>query len=730
MIKRSTITIDENLCAFIENEVMPGLPIEKEKFWNDFAHSIHVLMPKNRALLKKRETLQQQCDSFYKEHKNGAHKNDAHKNAALSPKAQEDFLKKIGYLVKEGSDFTINPENVDEEIATIAGPQLVVPIKNARFALNAANARFGSLLDALYGTDVICEDAGLEKTAEYNPKRGMAVLDYCFSLLDDIFPLSQHSHKDVTSYQIKDSKLIVKIGQETQYLKDDSQFVGYNKNQDGELNTVILKHHHLHGILEIDPSHMVGKTTQSGLKDIILEAAITTIQDFEDSVAAVDAEDKIQIYRHWLGLMKGDLEESFQKNGQTMHRTLCPDISYYTPEHTKSTLHGRSLLFMRHVGHLMTSDAILDQDGLPIGEGVMDGFVASLCSLHDIYGKGKYKNSREGSIYIVKPKMHGPEEVAFCDEIFTSVEQCLQLPQNTMKIGIMDEEKRTTLNLKECVRMVKDRVVFINTGFLDRTGSEIHHAFEAGIFCPKGQMKSAPWLAAYENWNVDIGLETGFIGKAQIGKGMWAMPDEMAKMMCEKTAHPKAGADCAWVPSPSAAILHAMHYLYHDVLSCQNTHRKRAKEKIENLLTLPLIERSELSDAMIEEEIRNNAQGILGYVVRWIDHGVGCSKVPNIDNVGLMEDRATLRISSQILANWLYHGVCSEGQLKDIFKEMTKLVDHQNHHDKYYKPMSGNEDVSLAYQVSLALVLHGQRQPSGYTEPLLHEYRLRFKSQQ
>lgn len=713
---KNLLQVDSILATFIDQEVLPELKMNSEVFWESFAAIIKDLSPVNQQLLKKRTELQANIDQWLIKNRDN-----------FNQAAYVAHLKEIGYLVEEGGDFKITTKNVDDEIAQQAGPQLVVPTANARFALNATNARWGSLYDALYGTDVIAEDGGAEKTAGYNPVRGKKVIDYGRDFLDQHFPLAQGSHHDVTQYLINNQQLAVTTTVGTTGLKEAAQCLGFN----GQAETptqIILKHHDLHVIIEVDKDSAIGATDLAGVKDLTFEAAITTIQDFEDSVAAVDGEDKVGVYRNWLGLMRGDLSDTFDKGGQTMTRVAASDKTFASLSGETVTLHGRSLLCCRNVGHLMTNPAIIDQNGDEIPEGVMDAMVSVLIAMHDLRGLGPLRNSRTGSVYIVKPKMHGPDETAFANTLFNRVEDALALPRHSIKIGVMDEERRTTVNLKECIRQVKDRIVFINTGFLDRTGDEIHTSMLLGPMAPKAEIKAMPWIKAYEDWNVDIGLECGFRGKAQIGKGMWAMPDEMAKMMTVKTEHPAAGANCAWVPSPIGATLHAMHYHQIKVFDVQKQLAIRPRANINDILTIPLCaDPTALTAEQIQHELDNNAQGILGYVVRWIDHGVGCSKVPDINHVGLMEDRATLRISSQHMCNWLEHGLCDEQQVKDTFARMAQVVDQQNAGDTTYKDMADNLDENTAYQAALDLVFKGKQQPSGYTEPLLHVYRLRLK---
>lgn len=714
---KATLQVDSILATFIDQQVLPELNIDSDQFWSSFAGVIKDLAPLNKQLLNKRQQLQANLDQWLLDNRQ-----DFNHDAYVA------HLKDIGYLVEEGEAFEVTTDNVDTEIAQQAGPQLVVPTSNARFALNATNARWGSLYDALYGTDVIPEADGAEKTADYNPVRGTKVIEYGRDFLDRYFPLAQGSHHDVTQYSIVAQQLSVTTHAGNTELKQAAQCLGFNGTAD-QPTQIVLKHHDLHVIIEIDKESAIGQTDQAGVKDLTFEAAVTTIQDFEDSVAAVDGEDKVGVYRNWLGLMRGDLSDTFDKGGEKMTRVAAPDKSYQSLQGERVTLHGRSLLFCRNVGHLMTNPAIIDAAGEEVPEGIMDAMLSALISMHDLKGLGPLRNSRTGSIYIVKPKMHGPEEVAFANTLFNRVEDELGLPRHTLKIGVMDEERRTTVNLKECIRQVKDRVVFINTGFLDRTGDEIHTSMLLGPMAPKAEIKGMPWIKAYEDWNVDIGLECGFPGHAQIGKGMWAMPDEMAKMMAIKTEHPQAGANCAWVPSPIGATLHAMHYHQINVFAVQQELQKRPRADINDILTIPLCQQpKQLTAEQIQHELDNNAQGILGYVVRWIDHGVGCSKVPDINHVGLMEDRATLRISSQHMCNWLEHGICSEQQVKDTFTRMAKVVDQQNAHDPAYQNMADDLASNTAYQAALDLVFKGKEQPSGYTEPLLHAYRLALKS--
>lgn len=726
-LQKVDLQVASSLVDFVENEVLPGLDISASGFWQSLSGVVNELTPQNIALLEERDELQAKLDVW-----NAAHKD------SFSPSDYKKFLQEIGYLVPEGSEFKISTENVDDEIARQAGPQLVVPTSNARFALNATNARWGSLYDALYGTDAIPSDHGAQATGAYNPLRGDKVIAFGRAFLDEHFPIvgsdgRQMSHVSALAYTIQTSSsgaYVLHIGTQAGNagLETPAKFIGFQGAPENA-SSILLTHNGLRVAIEIDPTSAIGATDKAGVKDLTMEAALTTIQDFEDSVAAVDAQDKIGVYRNWLGLMKGDLEESFQKGGKAMTRALANDKTYVGTDGHDLVLHGRSLLFCRNVGHLMSNPAIIDANGREIQEGIMDAMFSSTIALHDLKGSNTRKNSRTGSVYIVKPKMHGPKEAAFANTLFDRVEDELGLARHSLKIGVMDEERRTTVNLKECIRAVKDRVVFINTGFLDRTGDEIHTSMLLGPMTTKAGIKQQAWIKAYENWNVDIGLECGLSGRAQIGKGMWAMPDEMAQMLVEKIGHPKSGANTAWVPSPIGATLHSTHYHQVNVFDVQKDLAKRARASLDDILTIPLKAKDQnFSADEVQRELDNNAQGILGYVVRWIDQGVGCSKVPDINNVGLMEDRATLRISSQHLANWLEHGITTEVAIRDTFKRMAAIVDEQNAHDPVYVPMCKNLEESIAYQAALALVFKGKEQPSGYTEPLLHQYRLALKA--
>ncbi|HGK6029877.1 TPA: malate synthase G [Acinetobacter baumannii] len=712
-IQKGKLAIAKELYDFIENEALPGSGLDSETYWKNFEQVVVDLSPKNKALLAKRDELQAKIDEW-------------HRNNKFELGAYKAFLTEIGYLLPEVEDFQITTENVDEEIALLAGPQLVVPVRNARYCLNAANARWGSLYDALYGFDVISEEGGAEKGKGYNPVRGAKVIEFAKNFLNEIFPLAQGSHADATKYAIEQNKLVVTLKDGTKTgLAYEAQFVGFN-GEEANPSEVVLLSNGLHVIIEIDANSPIGQTDLAGVKDLTLEAAVTTIQDLEDSVAAVDAEEKVEGYRNWLGLMKGTLQESIEKNGKTIVRALNKDREIKNLIGGTTKLHGRSLMLLRNVGHLMTNPAIL-VDGEEIFEGIMDALVTPLLSIADIRSENENKNSRKGSMYIVKPKMHGPEEVAFAVELFERAEQALGLPAKSLKIGIMDEERRTSVNLKNCIAAAKDRTIFINTGFMDRTGDEIHTSMEAAPVVRKEAVKTQKWIAAYENRNVAIGLKCGLQGKAQIGKGMWPKPDSMKDMLATKAAHPNAGASCAWVPSPTGAVLHAMHYHQVNVKARQDQLKAEEMLSLDDLLTPPFATDTNWSAEEINNELENNCQGILGYVVRWVDLGVGCSKVPDINNVGLMEDRATLRISSQHVANWLRHGIVTREQVEEVLKRMAKIVDEQNANDPLYKPMAANFETNIAFQAASDLIFKGCEQPSGYTEPLLHAARLKLK---
>ncbi len=711
-VKINTLSVSKNLADFVKNELLTGLDVNEKDFWDGFDKSINELAPINKKLLEVRETLQSEIDLWLKKNRNGEFNHQEYKN----------FLKEIGYLKEEGNDFKIDTKKLDSEISSIAGPQLVVPIMNSRYTLNAANARWVSLYDSLYGTDLIeSEETGSQK---YDPLRGQEVIRYAREFLNNHFSINEIHWKDINGFKIKGSDLKILKDDKEFELVDKNKFVGY-RGEPNNPTTIILENNNLKIEIIINPKAFSAVQDAAGISDIIIESAISTICDNEDSVAAVDSEDKILCYRNWLGLMKGTLKSVFEKDGKTLERKLNPDRSYISKDNKKEKLHGRSLLLVRNVGHLMTNSAIILEDGSEVPEGIMDAFITTAAAIHDLKRKG---NSRTGSIYIVKPKMHGPEETAFTDKIFTRVEEVLKLEKNTIKCGIMDEERRTSVNLKECIRTLKSRVFFINTGFLDRTGDEMHTSMEAGPMIKKGDMKKSKWIAAYEDNNVDVGLKCGFSGVAQIGKGMWAMPDKMKDMIDQKISHLEAGANCAWVPSPTAASLHAMHY---HKLNIFEKHKKLNENKInyiDNLLTIPIADRPNWSKEEINNELCNSAQTILGYVVRWVDQGIGCSKVPDINNVGLMEDRATLRISSQHIANWLHHGICSNRQVLEILKKMAKIVDKQNEGDPEYQNMYPNYDKSISFKAACELIFHGKSQPSGYTEPLLHLNRLIKKS--
>ncbi|MFC8560882.1 malate synthase G [Peribacillus frigoritolerans] len=714
-VKVGNLQVASVLFEFINKDGLPGSGLNQEQFWVDFEKLVHGMSPKNKKLLARRDEIQTNINTWHRE------------NKEMDFAEYKTFLQEIGYLEPEGEDFHITTEGVDDEIAFQAGPQLVVPVDNARYAINASNARWGSLYNALYGTDVISEKEGAYREGSYNEVRGGEVISFAKDFLDQVTPLKDHSHKDAVKYTVVDGKLAVTLKNgEITSLIEESKLVG-NQGEYGNPSAILLKNNGLHFEIQIDRSHPIGKKDKAGVKDILMESTLTTIMDCEDSVAAVDADDKVLVYRNWLGLMRGDLAVTFKKDNKMMTRTMNPDRLYRAPNGEEFSLPGRSLMFVRNVGHLMTTNAVQDANGEEIPEGIMDTVMTSLLAKHSLLGNGKYQNSSKGSVYIVKPKMHGSEEVAFANELFDRVEDMLGLQRNTLKIGVMDEERRTSLNLKACIRQVKERVAFINTGFLDRTGDEIHTSMEAGPMILKNNMKGSKWLQGYEKSNVNVGLATGFQGRAQIGKGMWAIPDMMAEMLTQKIGHLKAGANTAWVPSPTAATLHALHYHQVDVKKVQDELKKNPVNLRDDILEIPVAQNPEWSPEEIQQELDNNAQGILGYVVRWVDQGIGCSKVPDINNVGLMEDRATLRISSQHIANWLHHGICTKGQVLETLQRMAKVVDEQNRGDSAYQCIADNYDSSVAFQAACDLVFQGYNQPSGYTEPILHRRRIEAK---
>lgn len=714
-VKVGNLQVASVLFEFIHKDGLPGSGLNQEQFWVDFEKLVHDMSPKNKKLLARRDEIQTNINTWHRE------------NKEMDFAEYKTFLQEIGYLEPEGEDFHITTEGVDDEIAFQAGPQLVVPVDNARYAINASNARWGSLYNALYGTDVISEKEGAYREGSYNEVRGGEVISFAKDFLDQVTPLKDHSHKDAVKYTVVDGKLAVTLRNgEITSLVEESKLVG-NQGEYGNPSAILLKNNGLHFEIQIDRSHPIGKKDKAGVKDILMESTLTTIMDCEDSVAAVDADDKVLVYRNWLGLMRGDLAVTFKKDNKMMTRTMNPDRLYRAPNGEEFSLPGRSLMFVRNVGHLMTTNAVLDANGEEIPEGIMDTVMTSLLAKHSLLGNGKYQNSSKGSVYIVKPKMHGSEEVAFANELFDRVEDMLGLQRNTLKIGVMDEERRTSLNLKACIRQVKERVAFINTGFLDRTGDEIHTSMEAGPIILKNNMKGSKWLQGYEKSNVNVGLATGFQGRAQIGKGMWAIPDMMAEMLTQKIGHLKAGANTAWVPSPTAATLHALHYHQVDVKKVQDELKKNPVNLRDDILEIPVAQNHEWSPEEIQQELDNNAQSILGYVVRWVEQGIGCSKVPDINNVGLMEDRATLRISSQHIANWLHHGICTKGQVLETLQRMAKVVDEQNRGDSAYQCIADNYDSSVAFQAACDLVFQGYNQPSGYTEPILHRRRIEAK---